>query len=69
MKRGLGRINRKQSLAPPATAGDVRWLDAHWLLVSCKACEAIVDVEALLDFVPRLKLALGVKQSSSSAIA
>jgi hypothetical protein len=47
-------MNRKQSLTSPSTVGDVRWLDAHWLLASCKTCghEAIVDVEALPDFVP-----------------
>jgi hypothetical protein len=32
----------------------VRWLDARWLLASCKACglETILDIEALPDFVP-----------------
>ena len=47
-------MNGKQSFALPATLGDVRWLDAYWLLASCKKCgyEAIVDVEALPDFVP-----------------
>ena len=47
-------MNGKQSFALPATLGDVRWLDAYWLLASCKKCgyEEIVDVEALPDFVP-----------------
>lgn len=46
-------MNRK-SLGPSATVGDLRWLHAYWLLASCKTCghEAIVDVEALPDFVP-----------------
>ena len=47
-------MGRNASSGPPATLGDVRWLDAHWLLASCKRCahETIVDVEALPDFVP-----------------
>ena len=28
----------KPPIGPPATLGDVRWLDALWLLASCKAC-------------------------------
>jgi hypothetical protein len=44
----------KPPIGPPATLGDVRWLDARWLLASCKACafEMILDIEALPDFVP-----------------
>jgi hypothetical protein len=47
-------MGRNAAIGPPATLGDVRWLDAHWLLASCKTCahETIVDVEALPDFVP-----------------
>ena len=47
-------MHLNQPIGPPATLGDVRWLDALWLLASCKACaqETILDIEALPDFVP-----------------
>jgi hypothetical protein len=47
-------MGRNASSGPPATLGDVRWLDAQWLLASCKRCahETIVEVETLPDFVP-----------------
>jgi hypothetical protein len=42
-------MHLNQPIGPPATLGDVRWLDALWLLASCKACaqETILDIEAL----------------------
>jgi hypothetical protein len=44
----------KPPIGPLATLGDVRWLDARWLLASCKTCaqETTLDIEALPDFVP-----------------
>jgi hypothetical protein len=47
-------MHLKPPIGPPATLADVRWLDARWLLASCKACgqETILDIEALPDFVP-----------------
>src|ERR1700730_16868452 len=47
-------MHLKPPIGPPATLADVRWLDALWLLASCKACaqETILDIEALPDFVP-----------------
>jgi hypothetical protein len=45
-------MGRNASSGPPATLGDVRWLDAQWLLASCKRCahETIVEVETLPTF-------------------
>ena len=44
----------EQPPGPPATLGEVRWLDARSLLASCKACahETVLNVEALADSVP-----------------
>ena len=46
-------MHLKPPIGPAATLADVRWLDARWLLASCKACgqETILDIEALPDFV------------------
>ena len=39
---------------PPATLGEVRWLDAISLLASCKVCahETVLNVDSLPDTVP-----------------
>jgi hypothetical protein len=39
---------------PPATLGEVRWLDARSLLASCKACahETVLNVDSLPDTLP-----------------
>ena len=39
---------------PPATLGEVRWLDAISLLASCKVCahETVLNVNSLPDTVP-----------------
>ena len=44
----------EQPPGPPATLGEVRWLDARSLLVSCKTCthETVLNVDALPDTVP-----------------
>jgi hypothetical protein len=47
-------MGRNAPIGSPVTLGDVRWLDAHWLLASCKRCahETIIHIESLPDFVP-----------------
>ena len=44
----------EQPPGPPATLGEVRWLDARSLLASCKTCahETVLNVDALPDTVP-----------------
>jgi hypothetical protein len=44
----------EQPPGPPATLGEVRWLDARSLLASCKTCahETVLNIDALPDTVP-----------------
>jgi hypothetical protein len=44
----------EQPPGPPATLGEVRWLDVRSLLASCKACthETVLNVDSLPDTVP-----------------
>jgi hypothetical protein len=44
----------EQPPVPPATLGEVRWLDARSLLASCKtsADETVLNVDSLPDTVP-----------------
>ena len=44
----------EQPPGPPATLGEVRWLDARSLLASCKTCthETVLNVDLLPDTVP-----------------
>ncbi len=44
----------EQPPGPPATLGEVRWLDARSLLASCKMCahETVLNIDSLPDTVP-----------------
>ena len=44
----------EQPPGPPATLGEVRWLDARSLLLSCKTCthESVLNIDSLPDTVP-----------------
>ena len=51
----------EQPPGPPATLGEVRWLDARSLLASCKTCahETVLNVDSLPDTVPLSWFAAG----------
>ena len=60
----------EQSPGPPATLGEVRWLDARSLLASCRACmhETVLNVDSLPDTTPLSWFAVGLACKRCDAV-